>query len=129
MKPKRIATAVFFLTVITIGNSAGAYDYGNGIQAPHPNSKYWRVTGQPPQVSIDGSAPHLISLLHEENTLLNEEAQLLRKQIKVLTEQGKCVKDASKRHLSVELQTLDQSLSTLDQLLYRVRRTRRTFGK
>lgn len=129
MQLRGTVTTVFVLTVIALSDSAGAYEYGNGTQAPHPNSKYWRITGQTPPLTRDASGKHIIHLLRAEHALLNEETRLLRKQINLLTGHGQCVDDAPTPHLSVELHMLDRSLSALERLLSRVRRARRTFRR
>ena len=79
---RRIIATVFLC--MALGSPAQGYDYGNGGEAPHPNSKYWKVTGQQPPVVSGSSRESALRLLQQDRALLREQVQLLQQQIDVL---------------------------------------------
>lgn len=81
---KRMITTVFLC--MALGSPAQGYDYGSGGEAPHPNSKYWRATGQRPPLAPTSPKKTSLRLLQQENALLRQQVQLLQQQIEVLRE-------------------------------------------
>ena len=79
---RRIIATVFLC--MALGSPAQGYDYGNGVEAPHPNSKYWRVTGQRPPLVSGSSRESALRLLQQDRALLRKQVQLLQQQIDVL---------------------------------------------
>jgi hypothetical protein len=79
---KRMITTVFLC--MALGSPAQGYDYGSGGDAPHPNSKYWRATGQRPPLPPTSPKQPSLRLLQQENGLLRQQVQLLQQQIEVL---------------------------------------------
>ena len=79
---RRIIATVFLC--MALGSPAQGYDYGNGGEAPHPNSKYWKVTGQRPPLVSGSSRESALRLLQQDRALLRKQVQLLQQQIDVL---------------------------------------------
>ena len=124
MKCGLIGTVLLVLTVL--GNCGWAYDYGQGVDAPHPNSKYWRITGQRLPHSATPQRKHAPLLLRQENMLLREQVYLLKKQIQLLRQHRPCASSSAQDHLREEMATLQRSLHTLTRALSTVRRAQQT---
>lgn len=113
------------LIIVALSPVARAYEYGNGMDAPHPNSRYWRVVGKRPSQPSTRQQQHgsSVLLLQEENELLKEQVKLFKEQIAILKKEQKRTGHSQPQYHN-GLRSLEQSVSTLDRALYSVRRTR-----